>query len=42
MAKELKPGDEVIWNTSPGVAEGKVTKNVTSETRVKGHVAKPS
>lgn len=40
MAKDLKPGDHVSWNTSRGETEGTVVKKVTSETKVKGHVAK--
>ena len=40
MAKQLKPGDKVSWNTSQGKTEGVVEKKVTAPTRVKGHVAK--
>ncbi len=39
MAKELKPGDEVTWNTSQGETEGKVERKITSDERIKGHVA---
>ncbi len=42
MADKLKPGDQVTWNTSQGETHGKVEKKVTSTTRVKGHVAKPT
>ncbi len=42
MTKELKPGDKVTWNTPQGETHGKVEKKVTSETRVKSHVAKPT
>ena len=40
MAVELKSGDKVKWGSTQGEITGKVTKKVTSETRVKGHVAK--
>ena len=39
---EFKPGDKVKWGTSQGGTEGTVEKKVTSETHVKGHVAKPT
>jgi len=42
MTKELKPGDNVKWGTSGGETEGTVEKKVTSETHIKGHVAKPT
>ncbi len=42
MTDAFKPGDKVIWGTSGGQTEGTVEKKVTSETRVKGHVAKPT
>jgi hypothetical protein len=41
MAKELKPGDKVRWQTAQGPTEGTVEKQVTSATRIKFHVAKP-
>jgi Hypervirulence associated proteins TUDOR domain len=41
MAKELKPGDEVAWGTQ-GATHGKVVRKLTSATRIKGHVAKPT
>lgn len=37
-----RKGDKVRWNTSQGETHGTVEKIVTSETRVKGHVAKAS
>lgn len=37
MAKELKPGDKVAWDSSGGHSVGKVVKKVTSETHIKGH-----
>ena len=42
MADKLKPGDKVTWGTSQGQTEGVVEKKVTSETKIKGHVAKPT
>ena len=36
MAKKLKPGDKVRWNTSQGETEGEVKERVTEETRVGG------
>ncbi len=40
MAKTLKPGDKVGWDTSQGETHGTVEKKVTSPTKVKSHVAK--
>jgi hypothetical protein len=37
MAKRLKTGDEVEWNTSQGKTHGKVIKKQTSETHIKSH-----
>jgi hypothetical protein len=37
MAKTLKKGDAVAWNTSQGETHGKVVKKVTSPTHIKGH-----
>ena len=42
MAKELKPGDKVSWNTAQGETHGTVETKVTSATKVKGHTAKAS
>ena len=42
MADKVKPGDKVSWDSSGGAAHGTVEKKVTSETKVKGHVAKAS
>ena len=39
MTKTLKPGDHVSWGTSQGETHGTVEKKVTSDTKVKGHVA---
>ena len=35
-----KKGDKVRWNTTQGETKGTVERVVTSETEVKGHVAK--
>ncbi|MBW4023757.1 MAG: DUF2945 domain-containing protein [Proteobacteria bacterium] len=40
MAKTLKPGTEVAWNTAQGETQGSVEKKVTSTAHVKGHVAR--
>ena len=40
MAKELKPGDRVQWNTPQGKTTGRVKKKLTSAKKIKGHVAK--
>jgi hypothetical protein len=37
MAKELKKGDKVEWDTSEGKTHGTVEKKQTSPTRIKGH-----
>ena len=37
MAKELKTGDKVKWDTSQGETHGKVVKKQTSATQIKGH-----
>lgn len=37
MAKELKKGDKVEWNTSQGKTHGTVEKKQTSETKIKSH-----
>lgn len=42
MAKTLKPGDRVSWNTSQGETSGKVVRKITAKTKIKGHTAKPS
>ena len=42
MAKELKPGDRVQWNTPEGKNTGRVKKKLTSDKKIKGHVAKAS
>ena len=42
MAKDLKPGDKVKWDSAQGSVKGKVEKKLTAETKVKGHTAKAS
>ena len=42
MARTLKPGEQVTWDTPQGKTRGKVEKKLTSKTKIKGHVAKPS
>ena len=37
MAKELKAGDKVTWDTSQGKTEGKVVRKQTTPTQIKGH-----
>lgn len=37
MAKTLKKGDKVSWETSQGKTKGKVVKKLTSPTDIKGH-----
>ncbi len=37
MADNLKKGDKVEWNTSQGKTTGKVKKQLTSPTDIKGH-----
>jgi len=42
MAKELKKGDTVEWNTPQGKTTGKVKKKLTSPRKIKGHEVKAS
>ena len=37
MAKQLKPGDAVEWNTSQGKTSGTVKKKLTKPMLIKGH-----
>jgi plastocyanin len=39
MAKSLKPGDHVTWNTSQGETHGTVEQKLTAAAKLKGHVA---
>jgi len=42
MDDAFKPGDKVSWDTAQGTTHGEVVEKVTSKTKIKGHVAKPS
>ena len=42
MARALKPGDKVEWDSSGGHSTGKVVKKETGTTRAGGHIAKSS
>ncbi len=44
MAKDLKAGDKVEWDSSRGTIAGKVVRKQTSPTTIKGHkvAASPS
>ena len=44
MAKQLKAGDKVAWETSQGETHGKVVRKQTSPTKIKSHkvAASPS
>jgi plastocyanin len=42
MAKDLKPGDKVSWDTSQGKTHGVVEKKQTSRTQIKGHTVAAS
>ena len=37
MAKSVKVGDKVGWDSSGGHSTGKVVKKLTSATKIKGH-----
>ena len=37
MAKSVKVGDKVGWDSSGGHSTGKVVKKLTSPTKIKGH-----
>ena len=37
MAKSIKAGDKVAWNSSGGASTGKVVKKLTSPRMIKGH-----
>ncbi len=37
MARELKPGDQVSWNSHGGKAHGEIVEKVTKPMRIKGH-----
>lgn len=40
MAKKLRPGDRVEWDSSGGHSTGRVIAKLTGEAHVKGHTAK--
>lgn len=42
MARDLKAGDKVKWNTSQGETRGEVVEKVTGRARAGVHVAKAS
>lgn len=42
MAKSLKAGDKVSWNSSGGHSTGKVVKQQTSPTQIKNHIVAAS
>ncbi len=42
MAKQLKAGDKVEWDSSGGHSTGVVVKKETSTTKAGGHTAKAS
>ena len=42
MAKELKKGDHVTWQSHGGTAHGVVEKKQTSDTKIKSHVVRAS
>ena len=42
MAKKLKAGDKVSWDTSQGRTHGTVEKKQTSRTHIKGHTVAAS
>jgi len=42
MAKTLKKGDKVEWETSQGKTTGNVKKKLTSPTKIKTHEVKAS
>ena len=42
MSDDLKKGDEVTWKSHGGTAEGKVQKEITSETEAGGRKVKAS
>jgi hypothetical protein len=37
MAQSLTSGDKVKWNTSQGETRGKIVKQQTTPTKIKGH-----
>ncbi|MBA3954951.1 DUF2945 domain-containing protein [Candidatus Dependentiae bacterium] len=42
MAKQFKVGDQVEWNSSAGIIQGTVEKEVTSDTTFMDHTVRAS
>lgn len=42
MAKNIRKGDKVEWETSQGTTTGKVVKKQMTPTKIKGHEVKAS
>ena len=42
MAKSLKPGDSVRWESSGGTSHGTVEKKLTGDTQIKAHKVRAS
>lgn len=42
MAKDLKKGDKVSWDSHGGTAHGTVVKKQTTDTKIKGHQVRAS
>jgi hypothetical protein len=42
MSKNLKPGDEVEWQTSRGKTSGVVERKLTSKRKIKSHTVAAS
>ena len=42
MAKDVKKGDEVSWQSHGGTAHGTVEKKQTTDTKIKSHVVRAS
>lgn len=42
MAKHLRKGDRVSWNTTQGRTTGTIRRELTSPTSIKGHRVKAS
>jgi hypothetical protein len=42
MARDLRAGDRVEWNTPQGTTQGTVVRRLTSRTHVEGHTVAAS
>jgi Hypervirulence associated proteins TUDOR domain len=42
MAKSLKTGDKVVWQSSGGGSVGRVEQKLTSPSKIKGHAVAAS